>query len=290
MATAISSRTNARVKQLRAAFAGQDRLSAGLLGIEGEHLLEEAIRSGIAVRTIFLTERQAVPEVASRTGAEVVWLTREVFASAVETRSPQGIAALIEPPMFELTDILKRQEVPLVVVAAGLQDPGNLGTIVRSAEAFGASGVITTVGTVSAWNPKTVRASVGSVFRMPVVEATRTELGQLQKTHGIRLLAAVGRAEAGVRSAHDVDLTRPSAFLIGHEGSGLAEEWMKLAEGRITIPCPGPVESLNAAVAAALLLYEASRQRSSSETTVKEEVATPKIPGPLRRRPTVATR
>jgi TrmH family RNA methyltransferase len=290
MATAISSRTNARVKQLRAAFVGQDRLSAGLLGIEGEHLLEEAIRSGIAVRTIFLTERQTAPEVASRTGAEVVWLTREVFASAVETRSPQGIAALIEPPTFELADIVKRQEASMVLVAAGLQDPGNLGTIVRSAEAFGASGVITTAGTVSAWNPKTVRASVGSVFRMPVIEATRTELGQLQKIHGIRLLAAVGRAEAGVQSAHDVDLTQPSAFLIGHEGSGLAEEWMELAEGRITIPCPGPVESLNAAVAAALLLYEASQQRSSKKTTVKEEVATPKIPGPLRRRPTGATR
>jgi TrmH family RNA methyltransferase len=289
-ATAISSRTNVRVKQLRAAFVGQDRLSAGLLGIEGEHLLEEAIRSGIAVRTIFLTERQTVPEVASRTGAEVVWLTREVFASAVETRSPQGIAALIEPPKFELTDILKRQEVPLVVVAAGLQDPGNLGTIVRSAEAFGASGVITTAGTVSAWNPKTVRASVGSVFRMPVVEATRKEVGQLQQIHGIRLLAAVGRAEAGVRSAHDVDLSRPSAFLIGHEGSGLAGEWMELAEDRITIPCPGPVESLNAAVAAALLLYEASQQRFASKTAVKDEIVKPRIPGPLRRRPTGATR
>lgn len=248
------------------------------------------MRSGIAVRTVFLTERQAAPEVARRAGAEIVWLVPDVFASAVETRSPQGIAALVEPPTFELADIFERQQVPLVIVAAGLQDPGNLGTIVRSAEAFGATGVITTPSTVSVWNPKTVRASVGSVFRMPVVEAAKEELAKLEDVHGLRVFAAVGTAEGDVRNAHEVDLSQPSAFLIGHEGAGLAEEWMELAQERITIPCPGPVESLNAAVAASLLLYEASRQRLLATGAMKDEAAVPRIPGPLRRRPTVATR
>jgi TrmH family RNA methyltransferase len=281
----ISSRTNARVKQLRAAFAGQDRLAQGLLAIEGIHLLEEAVRSGLRVRTIFRTEKQEISS--GLIGeAEVVRLTSDVFTSAVETKSPQGIAALVESPVFTLEEILERQETALVVVAAGLQDPGNIGTILRSAEAFGASGVITTPGTVSPWNQKTVRASAGSVFRLPVVSTSRKEIAELQTQRGIRLFAAVGQAGTGVWNAGDANLKEPCGFLIGNEGAGLAREWMELAAERITILCPGPVESLNAAVAASLLLYEASRQRSSSALTK----GGPRIPGPLRRRPTGATR
>lgn len=277
----ISSRTNARVKQLRAAFSGNDRLSEGQIAIEGEHLLEEAIHSGIRLRTVFLTEHQKQPGLPEST--EVVRLTSDVFASAVETRSPQGIAALIEPPLCTLTDALK-QTPSLLIIAAGLQDPGNLGTIIRSAEAFGAGGVLTTAGTVSPWNQKALRASVGSIFRVPVVNVSKDEIVDLQTTHGIRLFAAVSAAHEGVLAASTTDLRQPSSILIGNEGSGLTEEWLTITPARITIPCPGPVESLNAAVAASLLLYEASRQRSpiisGSET----------IPGSLRRRPTGATR
>lgn len=280
----IRSRTNARVKQLRAAFAGQERLSEGLLAIEGEHLLEEAVRSGLEIRTLFLTERQQIPAgVEAR--SEIVRLSTDVFRSAVETRSPQGIAALVSRPQFRFAEIFARQDQTLIVVAAGVQDPGNLGTIVRSAEAFGATGVITTPGTVSAWNQKAVRASVGSVFRLPVVTATSEEIVQMANDQGVRLFAAVGSAESDVLRAHDVSLNEPCGFLIGNEGAGLSKEWMKLGVESITIPCPGPVESLNAAVAASLLLYEASRQRSLETRKV-----VPKIPGPLRRRPTGATR
>jgi TrmH family RNA methyltransferase len=289
-ATAISSRTNARVKQLRAVFAGQDRLSGGLVAIEGEHLVEEALRSGIEVRTLFHTERQKTPAGLDRS-TEVVLLTADVFASAVETRSPQGISALITPPKFELTDMLNRASSPLILIAAGLQDPGNLGTLIRSADAFGATGVITTPGTVSAWNQKALRSSVGSVFRMPVVTATAAEIAEIRQKYGIRLLAAVGTAEEGVLAAPDAALRQPTGFLIGNEGAGLAEEWIRLATQRVTIPCPGPVESLNAAVAGSLLLYEASRQRSSTAATHGgDKTAIPQIPGPLRRRPTGATR
>ena len=188
-------------------------------------------------------------------------LTDEVFASVVETQSPQGVAALIVPPVPSIEDILVRT--PLVLIAAGLQDPGNLGTLVRSAEAFGATGVLTTPGTVSAWNQKALRASVGSVFRMPVVAATLEDVAAL-KSRGLRLLAAVGAHEFGVPAAHATDFTAPCALLIGNEGAGLSQEWLALADGRVTIPCPGPVESLNAAVAGSLLLYEASRQRLAS--------------------------
>jgi TrmH family RNA methyltransferase len=289
-ATAISSRTNARVKQLRAAFAGQDRLSDGLVAIEGEHLVEEALRSGLDIRMLFHTERQKTPAGLDRS-TEIVLLTADVFASAVETPSPQGIAALITPPTYLLTDILNRAASPLILIAAGLQDPGNLGTLVRSAEAFDATGVITTPGTVSAWNQKALRSSAGSVFRMPVVQATVAEITEMQQKYGIRLLAAVGTAEEDVLAAQDADLRQPTGILIGNEGAGLAAQWMEMATHRVTIPCPGPVESLNAAVAGSLLLYEASRQRSSPATTQEADTtAIPRIPGPMRRRPSGATR
>jgi TrmH family RNA methyltransferase len=256
----ISSRTNARVKQLRGAFQGHARLSGGMVAIEGDHLLEEALRSGLVLKTVFVSERREVPKIVPR-GVEVLRLTEEVFGSVVETQSPQGVAALLVPPVFELSDVLGSDgSAALILVAVGLQDPGNVGTLVRSAEAFGATGVLTTPGTVSVWNQKALRASVGSVFRVPVVGVGASELREL-KVRGVRLLAAVGADGVDVTAA---DLVTACAVMIGNEGAGLAEEWMEMSDVRVTIPCPGPVESLNAAVAGSLLLYEASRQRRGS--------------------------
>jgi RNA methyltransferase, TrmH family len=255
----VSSRANARVKQLRAAFQGHARLSGGMVAIEGDHLLEEALRSGMVLKTVFVSERRAVPKDVPR-GVEVLRLTEEVFGSVVETQSPQGVAALLVPPVRTLADLFEGAGAALVLIAAGLQDPGNMGTLVRSAEAFGANGVLTTAGTVSAWNQKALRASVGSVFRVPVVGVTTEEIAEL-KGRGVRLIAAVGADDFGVVAAREMDFTTACAVMIGNEGSGLAAEWMEMCDARVTIPCPGPVESLNAAVAGSLLLYEASRQR-----------------------------
>lgn len=254
----VSSRTNSRVKQLRAAFAGHAKLSGGLVAIEGDHLLAEALRSGMVLKTVFVSERREVPAIVPR-GVEVMRLTDDVFESVVETRSPQGVAALIVPPVSVMDDVL--QGTPLLLIVAGVQDPGNLGTLVRSAEAFGATGILTTPGTVSAWNQKALRASVGSVFRMPVLAAKAEEVAML-KSQGVRLMAAVGSDDFGTTAAHEADFSTACALMIGNEGSGLPSEWMEMADERVTIPCPGPVESLNAAVAGSLLLYEASRQRS----------------------------
>ena len=247
------------MKQLRAAFQGRARLSDGMVAIEGDHLLEESLLSGMVLKTVFVSERRDVPHIVPR-GVEVLRLTEEVFESVVETQSPQGVAALIVPPVHTLDSVMK-SATPLILVAASLQDPGNLGTLVRSAEAFGAAGVLTTPGTVSAWNQKALRASVGSVFRMPVVSITPEDLMSL-KSRGVRLLAAVGGT--GATPAQDADFVGACALLIGNEGAGLGAEWMSMADERVTIPCPGPVESLNAAVAGSLLLYEASRQRTTA--------------------------
>ncbi|WP_263385263.1 TrmH family RNA methyltransferase [Granulicella arctica] len=250
------------MKQLRAAFGGQARLSGGMVAIEGDHLLREALRSGMVFKTVFISERLELPRWIPY-GVEVLRLADDVFRSVVETQSPRGLAALIVPPVREFSEVLGDGSAKaLVLIACGLQDPGNLGTLVRSAEAFGATGVLTAPGTVNAWNQKALRASVGSIFRVAVAGATLDEIAGL-RARGVRLLAAVGAEEHGVVAAQDTDFTGACAVMIGHEGQGLGPEWMEIADAQVMIPCPGKVESLNAAVAGSLLLYEASRQRSS---------------------------
>lgn len=272
--TLVTSRSNPRVKQLRAAFGGNARLSGGLIALEGEHLLQEAMRSGLVFKTIFLSARRVAPEWIPE-GVELIELGEEVFAGVVDTQSPQGIAALLVPPAWDLEALFAGEvDRPLLLVAAGLQDPGNLGTLIRSAEAFGATAVLTTAGTVGEWNQKALRASAGSVFRVAVAQVTVEDLAAL-KAVGVRMLAAVApepESDPVVTdtprepiAAADADLAGACALMIGNEGAGLSEEWLQLADARVTIPTPGRVESLNAAVAGSLLLYEASRQRNSGE-------------------------
>ncbi len=148
---------------------------------------------------------------------------------------------------------------PLILGCAGLQDPGNFGTILRSAEAFGASGVLSTEGTVAASNPKVARASAGSVFRLPVIKLSTAEALSALEEHGVRL--AVTSSHKG-RPVHDIDLTLPTAIFIGSEGQGVPRALLDRADDAILIPHSPKVESLNAAIAASILLYEAQRQRS----------------------------
>jgi RNA methyltransferase, TrmH family len=269
----VQSRQNARVRELRAAFAQNGREIPEVTAVEGEHLLAEALRSGLRLRTVFVRadpdrrnlrvlERLAIPAT-----VPIVSLNPAVFASAVETESPQGIAAIVETPHFSLAETLSGAQ-PLVVLTAALQDPGNFGTLLRSAEAFGASGVIALPGTVSVWNSKTLRASAGSAFRMPVVAEKSPVAFAALAERCIPLFAAVpASAGGGAIPCTHADLTGPAAILIGNEGNGLSAEFLDVADHRISIPAPGPVESLNAAVAASILLYEASRQRNSRGAT-----------------------
>jgi RNA methyltransferase, TrmH family len=263
----VQSRQNARVKELRAGFARASRTEHGRIAIEGEHLLAEAISTGLTIGSVFvragsehLLDLLNDDRLKDFTATEILVLPPDVFASAVSTEAPQGIAALVEPPAFSLDQVLAGAA-PLVMVSAGLQDPGNLGTLIRSAEAFGASGVILLPGTVSPWNQKALRASAGSVFRLPVVSASEDEAFAALKAAGITTLAAVA-AQGEALPAHDLSLA--TALILGNEGSGISEDILGRADGRITIPCPGPVESLNAAIAGSVLLYEASRQRASA--------------------------
>jgi len=257
----ITSRSNARVKALRASFSGRASRPGEVVGIEGEHLIAEALRSGFELETVFVRQgSERVLERASLAGIDaekVVVLSADVFASAVETASPQGIAATIllrEPGLSEEGD-------GPVLVLEDLQDPGNLGTLLRSAEAFGARRVIVTPGTVNQWNPKVMRASAGSVFRVAVVRSALEEIAARLDGDGVEIYAAVAQVEGAV-SLLKTKFAARCALMVGNEGAGLSAEALALARHKVRIPCA--VESLNAAVAGSTLLYEAMRQREGS--------------------------
>ena len=265
----VQSKQNVRLKELRRALAHPGRDSRALAGLEGPNLLEEALRAGLRVPCVFVAQGAEALLEALRLPAEteVLLLPRELLDSVLSTETPQPVAALVEPPNWSWVEVLSGAEkaAPLIVVLAALQDPGNLGTILRSAEAFGATGVLSLPGTVSAWNPKAVRASAGSVFRIPLLAASTEEcFARLRKSSVKILSTAAPKDEHRAKAADRVDLAGPSALLIGNEGNGVPEELAAQADGTLTIPCPGPVESLNAAVAASVLLYEAARQRAAS--------------------------
>ncbi len=262
---AIESKQNARLKALRKALNAGACDADGLVGIEGPHLLDEALRAGLRVAAVFVAQgaEQLIDALRLPATTEVLSVPRKLLDEALATETPQPVAALVEPPSWSWEHILGARKSPaLIVILAGLQDPGNLGTILRSAEAFGATGIVSLPGTVSAWNSKAVRASAGSVFRVPLLAASADECFARLRESGAKILAtAVRNAEP----ANLVDLAAPIALFIGNEGNGVPQELADHADAAITIPCPGPVESLNAAVAASLLLYEAARQRSSQK-------------------------
>jgi TrmH family RNA methyltransferase len=253
----IESRQNPRVKELRAALARTGRTPSGLIAIEGEHLVAEAMRSRLRFASVFLREGYE-PSFALADDTEHLLLPTDVFSSAVATEQPQGIAALVHPPAFTL-EMLFDSTTPLILVLAGLQDPGNVGTLLRSAEAFAASGILLLPGTANPWNPKALRASAGSAFRVAATAASETDALDLLARHNIPAIAAVARGGTPVSKA---PLASPCALLIGNEGEGLSETLLAAAAHRITIPMPGQAESLNAAIAGSLLLYEASRHRA----------------------------
>jgi len=256
----VQSKQNPRVKELRSAVQRPGRGESDLIALEGINLVTEALRSGLRMQTIFLAQghENLLDALNVNPEEEILALPYELLAESVSTESPQPIAALAHPRNWPWAEILTPNA--LVVVLAGIQDPGNLGTILRSAEAFGATGAICLSGTVNRWNPKVLRASAGSVFRLPTLSSSESKCFEHLHAAGIRTLATSSHEASPVSQQ---DLTGPVALLIGAEGSGLSPELTARCDASIAIPCPGPVESLNAAVAASILLYEASRQRTS---------------------------
>ncbi len=262
----IEGRHNALVKELRQAFARAERTEQGDCAIEGVRIVEEAIRSGLRFRAVFF--RDSAQNLAERLlpqlGAQVdtLLLPDKLFDGAVASETPQGVAALVRLKEFSLEDALERVQVGPIIVVMGLQDPGNLGTILRSAEAFGSAGVVLGEGSVSPFNAKVIRASAGSVFRLPVVAAKAAGgmegiLGKLREK-GVRLIATSSHKGTMLDQAQ---LSGAVAIFVGSEGAGLPRAVLAQADELVAIPHSGQVESLNAGVAGSIVLYEAARQR-----------------------------
>lgn len=248
---------NPKLSAIRKAL-GQGALTPdGRLALEGPHLLEEAVRSGIAVEELFLSGDTPIP---AKVRARLVHRVPEAaFRTMAQTRESQGVIGLVVPPPQHLDRIFGRTKSGPILVLCGLQDPGNAGTILRSAEAFGAAGVVATPRTVGWPNDKLVRASAGSLLRLPL--AWDTPLDHFAEKARKNKIRIAGAAADGHTDLDAADFTIPTAILIGREGLGLDPGERKHADFVFRIPMANPVESLNAATAAAVILYEAARKR-----------------------------
>jgi TrmH family RNA methyltransferase len=283
----LTSRDNRWLKEFRMALRGGLPTEDGFVGVEGARLVEEALRSGCRIQAVLFSEsgerhheRLAPlidrPEMAF----PVLRTTDRLFEGLADTEHPQGVAALVHPRESSFDDLVRTPEsvcAPLLVVLAGVQDPGNVGTILRTAAAFGATGAATAAsgisGTASPFSPKALRASAGAALHLPILAGMSLSilLAQL-KIAGIRTLASSIHEpdkdlEQRLLAPWEVDWCQPVALLVGNEGAGLPEEVERSADAHIRIPMASGVESLNAAAAAAVLFYEAARQRNSPAAT-----------------------
>jgi RNA methyltransferase, TrmH family len=262
----IEGRHNALVKELRQAFAHAELTNEGDCAIEGLRIVEEAIRSGLRFKAVFFKEsaqnlaERLLPQIGAN--VDTLLLPDKLFDGAVPSETPQGVSALVRLKDFSLDDLIERMQVGPILAVVGLQDPGNLGTILRSAEAFGSAGVVFGEGTVSAFNSKVIRASAGSIFRLPVISAKTAggidAISAKLRAQGVRLMATSSHKGTPLDEAK---LTGPSAIFVGSEGSGLPRSLLAQLDESIAIPHSANVESLNAGVAGSIVLYEAARQR-----------------------------
>jgi len=260
----LASATNSLVKVFRRALADGVTRDGWLCG-EGPHFLEEALKPGsrALVHSVLAANEAAEKhhDLLARLPAEseLAQIPDKIFRQLAGTRTPQGIAALVELPAFDLKTLVASRNA-ILVIACGLQDPGNMGTIIRSADALGASAVIALAGTVNPFNPKAVRSCVGSIFRMPVFVNQQPEtVFKLLKDSGVRLLGADRHSTVAVSNA---DLRGPIGVLVGQEAAGLPPEISSEADELLSIPIRAEADSLNAATAAGIFLYEIARQRS----------------------------
>ncbi len=277
----LTSRENHWLKKFRVALRTGAGDPSGYVGVEGVRLVEDALRSRLPIEAVLISvagekhlERlRPCLESAAAAPIRILRTTNRLFAAVTDTESPQGIAALVKPDAVSFDDLLRAAglRAPLLVTLVAVQDPGNVGTILRAAEAFGATGAATcsfeNSGTANPHSPKALRASAGSSLRLPILHAVGISifLTQLRLARVKIYAATASAAQTGalpILSPWEANWRDPVAFLIGNEGAGLPDEIERSADALLRIPISKSVESLNAGLAAAVLLYEAARQRS----------------------------
>ena len=269
----ITSAANPLIRQVIAVKDKPGSSREGAFLVEGPHLIETALRSGAHIERILFTAgfgrkhewqklirrllKEISPASAGSPEGTVIEVSEQVFTRLSDTETPQGILAVIALPTATL-DGLQFRATPLLAVCDGIQDPGNLGTIVRAADAAGADAVVIMPGTCSPYNSKAVRATAGSLFNIPVVRSDAEDLIRFLMRMDMRLLATDIR---GTVSLYDTDLALPIALAFGNEAHGVSRELRKAADQLIRIPIFGKAESLNVAMSASVCLYETARQR-----------------------------
>jgi len=274
----ITSRQNAIVKRFRD-LAGASRGRRGDHGpaaghatdvlLDGEHLVREALACDIPVEIAAFSDKQLanvlsplarVARDVKKRGGRVLSVSDSVLAAMSPVQHPSGVVAIARARAADVRVVMSATaDLPLVLVLAGIQDPGNVGAIVRAAAAFGASGVIAIESSASPFGWKALRGAMGGTFRIPIASrGTLPDVTAAAEQHGVRLVAAAPR---GGTALPKLNLRVPTAIVLGSEGAGLPPATMAAMQATVTIPMHGPVESLNVAIAAALILYEATRQR-----------------------------
>ncbi len=265
----ISSLDNPKVKLIQKLRDRKKRERESKFVIEGVHLVLEALKCFKKTKKFFIEyilysrrldkikDARKLLEDLRNSDVELFQVPERIINSVTDVESSQGIIGVIREEKFNLNDVIKAGR-NIVVMLIGVQDPGNLGTIIRTADAVGASGVILSRGTVDPYNSKVLRASMGSIFHLPVVKVENTvDAIDKLKQNGFKITAAVLDAK---ESIFDVTFEEKQAFLFGSEGEGLPEEVIKLSHRKVRIPMPGDAESLNVGVSSAVMLYEALRQ------------------------------
>ncbi|HEY0003586.1 MAG TPA: RNA methyltransferase [Pyrinomonadaceae bacterium] len=267
----VTSRDNQLVKQARAVRDGK---ALEQIFVEGLRLCEEAARSSVEIEDVLHTERLAHDERGLRLlqelkqkNARLTQVSEPLMLSLSDTKTPQGIIVLARRPRTEAPPSTVDGQTPLVLIMHRLNNPANAGAILRTAEAAGATLVVTTAGSTDIFSPRALRGAMGSSFRLPLwTNARFEEVINWCSAHKIKTACADALAE---RTWTEIDWTRARALIVGTEASGLTEEEILAADEAVRIPMLGEVESLNVAVASAILLYEAARQRNSQQSAVK---------------------
>lgn len=262
----ITSVQNARVKRVVALQQkSSERRREGVFVVEGRRELEHCLEAGLRVESVFACPEMGGEEVrsacarASAQGAVVSEVTPQVYEKMAYRGSTEGVVAVVEEKLLKLSD-LKLSDKPLVVVLERVEKPGNLGAVLRSADASGVEAVVVCDPLTDLYNPNLIRSSIGAIFSVPCVACTSEECICFLKERGIQILTAQ------LQDSHlyyDVDMRRPTAIVMGTESTGLTSRWREAADAHIRIPMLGRLDSLNVSVSAAILMFEAVRQRTS---------------------------
>lgn len=259
--TSISSESNPLLKQIRSLHRRQTREKEQRFLLEGSHCLIEAIKKSLQLESIVVSKTylsQAMEELSQLDIDQIAAVDDELFDSLVSTKTSCGVLALARMPVQSAAAV-KNWQPRLIVVADAIQDPGNLGTLVRTAYAANAGGMLVLKGSVDLYNPKLVRSAAGALFALPIVSGIDEETGiELLKEAGFKLV--VCQAEAS-KAYFDLDMILPTALVLGNEGRGISRRLAAEADESISIPMHPGAESLNVAISGGIILFEAAKQR-----------------------------